>query len=104
MEGIQRAASAARLNNIVLVKGDIRDTLPDVCKSISFGLAHIDLDIYDPIRFAQRELLEHLIPGGYLVYDDALVSSCPGAMMAVEDLIRSGKSSEQFYPHFVFRA
>lgn len=105
MEEIQSVARDAGLNNIVLIKGDIRETLPNLRGDVSFGLAHIDLDIYDPIRFAQTELIAHLlVPGAYLVYDDALVSSCPGATMAVEELIRAGKSSEQIYPHFVFRA
>jgi hypothetical protein len=103
MESIRSAAKAFGLDNIELVKGDVRDTLPEVCRRVPFGLAHIDLDIYDPIVFAQKELLQHMVPRGYLIYDDALVSSCPGATMAVEELIRSGRSCEQIFPHFVFR-
>jgi hypothetical protein len=47
-----------------------------------------------------------MIPGGYLVFDDATVSSCLGATEAVEDLLirRDGLNSEQIFPHFVFRA
>ena len=43
--------------------------------------------------------------GGYVVFDDATVSSCIGATEAVEDLLirRDGLNSEQIYPHFVFR-
>ena len=103
MDSIREAVAAAGLDNIVLVKGDVRQTLPETCKRASFGLAHIDLDIYDPIRFEQFELMKQMVPGGYVVYDDALVSSCAGATIAVEELIRSGKSAEQIYPHFVFR-
>jgi hypothetical protein len=104
MRDIENAAAKSGLRNIVLVKGDVRETLALICQDTSFGLAHIDLDIGDPIRYAQNELLKSLVPGGYLIYDDALSSSCPGATSAVEDLIRSGKSCEQIYPHFVFRA
>ena len=104
VDDIKNTASKFGLDNIVLIKGDVRETLVSTCERASFGLAHIDLDIYDPIRYAQSELVKRLIPGGYLVYDDALHSSCPGATMAVEELIRTGKSCEQIYPHFVFRA
>jgi predicted O-methyltransferase YrrM len=104
MDDILEAASAANLDNIELIKGDVRETLFEACNRASFGLAHIDLDIYDPIRFAQFELIKRMVPGGYLVYDDALTSTCAGATIAVEELIRSGKSVEQIYPHFVFRA
>ena len=105
MKQIELAAKKARLSNIVLIKGDIRDTLPSLCERETFGLSHIDLDIYDPIAEAQNILLKKMIPGGYLVYDDATVSSCPGATLAVEELISlRNMRSEQIYPHFVFRA
>jgi len=44
--------------------------------------------------------------GGYLVFDDATTSSCIGATEAVENLLirRDALSSEQIYPHYVFRA
>jgi hypothetical protein len=47
-----------------------------------------------------------MVPGGYMVFDDATVSSCLGATEAVESLLirRDGLSSEQIWPHFVFRA
>ena len=47
-----------------------------------------------------------MVPGGYLVFDDATVSSCIGATEAVESLVvrRDGLNSEQIFPHFVFRA
>ena len=104
MDDIREAAEAAKLDNILLVKGDVRQTLPEVCDRAALGLAHIDLDIYEPIRFAQFELMKRMVPGGYVIFDDALTSSCPGATIAVEELIRSGKSSEQIFPHFVFRS
>ena len=41
-----------------------------------------------------------------LVFDDATTPTCIGATEAVEDLVvrRDGLSSEQIYPHYVFRA
>jgi hypothetical protein len=43
--------------------------------------------------------------GGYLVYDDAHISSCIGATQAVEELIMERRvHCEQIWPHFVFRA
>jgi len=47
-----------------------------------------------------------MVPGGYIVLDDALFSSCLGATEVVEDLMirRDGLNSEQIYPHYVFRA
>jgi hypothetical protein len=103
IQHIERAATEAGLNNIILVKGDVRETLAPACKDRNIGLAHIDLDIYEPILFAQSNLIHQMVSGAYIVYDDALASSCPGAMIAVEEFIRAGNSCEQAYPHFVFR-
>ncbi len=46
-----------------------------------------------------------MVPGGYLVFDDATYSSCLGATEAVESLLvrRDGLNSEQISPQFVFR-
>lgn len=48
----------------------------------------------------------YLAPGGYLVFDDATISSCLGATEVVENLAirRDGLNSEQVFPHVVFRA
>ena len=80
LDELQRAAAARDLENIVFVKGDVRDTLPSFKKRLA--LAHIDLDIYEPIQFAQTLMWNSLVPGGYLVYDDATTSSCLGATRA----------------------
>ena len=69
-----------------------------------FGLAHIDCDIYSAVKFAQDTVLTHMCRGGYLVYDDACVSSCLGATQAVEEFVMTQRThSEQIWPHFVFR-
>lgn len=103
LDQIASAAKAQGLTNIEFIKGDVRETLPPFDRPL--GLAHIDLDIYEPILLAQRLLLKRLVPGGYLVYDDATQSSCPGATRAVEEMVReTGIGSEQIFPHYVFRA
>ena len=93
------------LDNIRLVKGRFEDTAADVYKTVGgFGLAHVDCDIYSAVTFAQNTVLPHLCRGGYLVYDDAGVSSCLGATQAVEEFIQTQRlHSEQIWPHFVFR-
>jgi hypothetical protein len=99
---ITRSASERGLKNIEFIKGDVRETLRPFNASI--GLAHIDLDIYESISFAQDIMWNHLVTNGYLVYDDATAGSCLGATRAVEDfLVGQRVHSEQIYPHFVFR-
>ena len=93
------------LDNIVLVQGMVEDTFPaKVPADKTFALAHIDLDIYGPIKYVQDAVWDRMAPGGYVVYDDATASSCIGATQAVEELLIERRvRSEQIYPHFVFR-
>jgi hypothetical protein len=94
------------LTNLIPVKGMFQDTFPELVQTgVSFGLAHIDADIHSAVKYAQDAVWPHMTPGGYVVYDDADVSSCIGATQAVEELIMERRvHSEQIWPHFVFRA
>lgn len=106
LDDIKQAAIALGLANIMFVKGLVEDTFPSkIPKGTTFGLAHIDLDIYPAIRHCQKTAYPYMTPGGYVVYDDATVSSCIGATQAVEEFVaETNAHSEQIYPHFVFRA
>lgn len=105
-EGLKAARASGNLKGLELVKGLVQDTFPaSIPPEVRFGLAHLDMDIYEPTAFAQARVWNLMTPGGYLVYDDATVSSCIGATQAVEELILEHRiHSEQVYPHFVFRA
>lgn len=95
------------LDNLVLVKGYFENTNDGVMKQAGqISLAHIDCDIAPAVRYSYEGVRPHMVEGGYLVFDDATVSSCIGATEVVEDLLirRDGLNSEQIWPHFVFRA
>lgn len=107
MEDIRRAADQAGLDNLHLVKGLFEDTAAGAVRDFGpFALAHIDCDIYSACEVAYDAVRPAMVSGGYIVFDDATVSSCIGATEAVENLCirRDGLSSEQIHPHFVFRA
>lgn len=105
LAGFQRAREEAGLDQLYIVQGLVQDTFPaKLPRKYKFGLAHFDMDIYEPTAYAQDAVWPMMTRGGYFVYDDATVSTCIGATQAVEDLIRRrGLHSEQIYPHFVFR-
>lgn len=90
------------LENLVVVQGLFQDTFPAM--GGNYGLAHIDCDIYSGVKYAQDAVWPKMAPGGYVVYDDASMPSCLGATEAVEELIQTGRHTEQVWPHFVFRA
>ncbi|WP_325060501.1 TylF/MycF/NovP-related O-methyltransferase [Vitreimonas sp.] len=105
LSGLLQARLGSSLPQLHIVQGLVQETFAaSKARALQFGLAHFDMDIYEPTVFAQEQMWPLMCKGGYYVYDDATVSSCIGAMQAVEDLIRlRGLHSEQAYPHFVFR-
>ena len=105
LEQFQQRIVALGLTNLVPVQGLFHETFPGLAPERKFAMAHIDADIYASVKYAQDAVWPRMTPGGYVVYDDAEVSSCLGATQAVEELIMDRRiHSEQVWPHFVFRA
>jgi hypothetical protein len=100
-------ADKSGIKNVEFVQGRFEDTAASLLSRIGkVALAHIDSDTYASVAFAYDVVRPHMVAGGYLVFDDATVSSCLGATEAVESLLirRDALNAEQIWPHFVFRA
>lgn len=107
LDELRDFASSLDLSNLYFVKGAFVDTSPHILRSLGqISLAHIDCDIASSVQYSYESVLSYMVPGGYLIFDDALVSSCMGATEVVENLVirRDCLNSEQIYPHAVFRA
>jgi predicted O-methyltransferase YrrM len=105
-DDLQAYVASLHLDNLVLVRGRFEATaVPVLADAGSVRLAHIDCDIASAVAYSYDAVRPHMVRGGYIVLDDATVSSCLGATEAVEDLIirRDGLHAEQIWPHFVFR-
>lgn len=98
--------AALGLDNLRLHRGLFADTFEAVRREAGrFSLAHIDCDTYPSVKFSYEAVRPCMVDGGYIVFDDATVSSCIGATEAVEEEVirRDGLVSEQIFPHWVFR-
>jgi hypothetical protein len=107
LDKLQARVDELKLDNLVLVKGFFENTNNEVMvEAGKISLAHIDCDIGPAVKCSYEGVKSFMVDGGYLVFDDATVSSCIGATEVVEDLLirRDGLNSEQIWPHFVFRA
>lgn len=106
LEQLQARVEGLNLDNLFLVKGLFENTNADVMSlAKKIRLAHIDCDIAPAVKFAYEGVKPFIVDGGYIVFDDATVSSCIGATEVVENSVirRDGLNSEQIWPHFVFR-
>jgi hypothetical protein len=103
---IKKYCESLGLDNLEFVQGLFEDTAPALLSTIhTVGLAHIDCDIKSSCSFAYDAVKPYMVNGGYIIFDDALYSSCLGATETVEELLiqRDNKYCEQIFPHLVFR-
>ena len=104
---VRQFAADAGVHNLELVEGMFEDTVPTVLPSIGpLRLSHIDCDLYDAIALSYDGSKAQMVPGGYIVFDDPLESTCLGGLEAIESLVirRDGLHAEQAFPHLVYRA
>ena len=81
-----------------LIKGRVQDTLePFLAETpgLRISLLHIDLDIYEPTKFALERLWDLIVPGGVLVMDEYGTPPWAGESAAWEEFARArGLSNE----------
>jgi hypothetical protein len=105
-EEIRHFAEKLGVRNLELIKGMFDESIPRALPSIGpLRLAHVDCDLHDAVVASYEGSRTKMVPGGYIVFDDPLVSSCLGAFEAIENLVirRDGLFAEQVYPHLVYR-
>ena len=107
VEEIRLFAEKSGVRNLELVKGMFEESIPRAMPAIGpLRLSHIDCDLYDGVVASYEGSRAKMVAGGYIVFDDPLVSSCLGAFEAIESLVirRDGLYAEQVFPHLVYRA
>jgi len=105
-EELQDVIAKLGLGNLELVRGTFEETSAAALSKIcSVRFVHVDCDIYSAVAHSYGVTGPYLVEGGYWVFDDALYSSCIGAMEAIEEVVvqRDGRFAEQSWPHLVYR-
>jgi len=77
------------IGNIELIEGDILTTLPDYLHAhpeLKISLLHIDVDVYEPTKFALQHLYERVVPNGIIVLDD--YGTVAGETKAVDEFFK----------------
>jgi hypothetical protein len=88
VDEIRLFAEKSGVRNLELVKGMFDESIPRALPSIgALRQSHIDCDLYDGVVASYDGCRIKMVPGGYIVFDDPLVSSCLGAFEAIENLV-----------------
>ena len=77
LNSLQQRVDDLKLENLILVKGFFEDTNDEVMSNAgNISLAHIDCDIGPAVKYSYENSKPYMVDGGYMVFDDATVSSC----------------------------
>lgn len=90
IETLQQTLSEKGFSNIELIKGDVFNTIPELLQRaphLRIAFLHLDMDVYEPTKFAIEQFLPHMTPGGMIVFDD--YNSVEGATRAADELCQS---------------
>jgi O-methyltransferase len=82
VESVERYVGADE--SCIVRKGFIPDTFQGL-ESSRIAFAHIDVDIYRSIRDCLGFIWPRLTLGGFIVFDDYGLPTCPGARAAVDE-------------------
>lgn len=80
------AARFADVPNIRIIRGMMPATFVGLEDS-HIRIAHIDVDQYESVKAVLEFVYPRVVPGGYIIIDDYLCGSCPGARKAVDDFM-----------------
>lgn len=70
---IYKSLKLKGIGNVELIKGDIKETLPEYVKNnghMKISLLHIDTDVYEPCKLGLETLYDKVVPNGLIVFDD----------------------------------
>ena len=90
---LQSSLALKGINNVELVKGDIKHTLPTYFRGggqIRISLLHVDVDVYEPTKFVLEQLWDRVVVGGMVILDD--YGMVEGATVAIDEFFRDKKS------------
>ena len=98
-EEIYESLKLKNIGNVELIKGDIKETLPDYLsknRHLRIALLHIDTDVYEPCKIGLELLYDLLVPNGLIVFDD--YSTIEGETIAVDEFFAEKKHSFKKFP------
>lgn len=74
-----------------LVEGDVCQTFPKFIKEnpgVRFRFVLMDLDIYEPTNVVLNSMMDFMVPGGIIAFDEYAMPEWPGETKAVDKFIK----------------
>lgn len=95
-EELYKIIEYKNFRNIELVKGNIIETIPNYISSNTqtrISLLHLDVDVYDPTKYALENLWDRLVTGGIVLFDD--YNHIEGGTKAIDEFLKAKGISDK---------
>ena len=80
----------SNINKIELIKGDVKNTIPQFLKDNKFclvSLLYLDFDIYEPTLIALKNFISRMPKGAIIAFDELNNKNWPGETVALLESI-----------------
>jgi hypothetical protein len=84
----ENLAPRSHLKKFQLIKGDVKDTLPEYLEKhpeTIFSLVYFDMDLYEPTKFCLSSIKNHLTKGSIVAFDELMSEQFPGETLALRE-------------------
>lgn len=98
-EEIYKSLELKGIGNVELIKGNVRETLPEYLAQngqMRIALLHIDTDVYEPCKIGLELLYDLVVTNGLIVFDD--YSTIEGETLAVDEFFTDRKHTFKKFP------
>jgi hypothetical protein len=102
---LEKAVATKGFQNVHLLEGDIFSTIPEFLArspALRVAMLHLDLDVYEPTKFALEQFLPRMVPSGIIVFDD--YSAVEGATRVADELCRERGLTLHKLPYYTVPA
>ena len=88
---LKKKISYLKLDNIIIVEGDFKYTIPNFFNSFKGNIlaCNIDCDLYEGYKIILPYVYERLVKKGYIHLDEYYSFKYPGAKIAVDNLVKN---------------
>lgn len=98
-EELYKSLKLKGMNNVELVAGDISETIDEylaINPHTRISLLHIDVDIYESTKIGLSKLINRVVKGGVIIFDD--YATIEGETVAVDEFLSDKEYIIQKFP------
>jgi hypothetical protein len=87
-----KASNTTIAGRMHIIRGDVAETFPRFVKGnpgVRFRFVLMDMDLYAPTALVLQAIIDYMVPGSIIAFDEYAIQEWPGESAAVDQFIKS---------------